>query len=40
MVRFINGESRFDHVPNARQEYLRRLGLALKKGDWSLLALL
>jgi hypothetical protein len=38
MVRFINGESRFDHVPNARQEYLRRLGLVLKKGDWSLLA--
>ena len=38
MVRFVNGESRFDHVPSARQEYLRRLGLALKKCDWSLLA--
>jgi hypothetical protein len=38
IVRFVNGENRFDQAPNARQEYLRRLGLALKKVDWSVLA--
>jgi hypothetical protein len=38
IFRFVNGENRFDQVPNARPEFLRRLGLALRKADWRFLA--
>jgi putative transposase len=38
IVRFVNGENRFDNLPGARQEFLRRVGLTLKKVDWIFLA--
>jgi putative transposase len=38
ICRFVNGQNRFDQLSDARQEFLRRLGLALKKADWALLA--
>jgi hypothetical protein len=38
IVRFVNGENRFDDLPGARQEFLQRLGLTLKKVDWVFLA--
>jgi hypothetical protein len=38
IFRFVNGENRFDLVPDARQQFLRRLGVTLIKADWIFLA--
>jgi hypothetical protein len=38
IFRFVNGENRFDQVPDARREFLRRLGVTLVKADWIFLA--
>ena len=38
IFRFVNGENRFDQVPDARRDFLRRLGFTLKKADWTFLA--